>query len=106
MALDFRNPVPQVNPAMSPSIRKIRSTRLLRRTTSISLGHGEEFPRGEDFTYRLHPYTAREEFKIGGNLNTLPAEVEELKRLQAETAAELEVLFSARLARSFKGSVY
>lgn len=36
-------------------------------------------------------------------LDALPLEVDELKRLQAETAAELEALLPALLDRAFQG---
>ena len=38
-------------------------------------------------------------------LDTLPAEVNALKRLRAETAAELDALLPAILDRAFKGKL-
>jgi len=39
------------------------------------------------------------------DLNALPAEVDALKRLQAETAAELAAFLPAILDRAFKGEL-
>jgi type I restriction enzyme S subunit len=39
------------------------------------------------------------------NLNTLQAEGDALKRLQAETAAELDALFPSVLDKAFKGEL-
>ena len=44
-----------------------------------------------------------EQRRIVAELDALPAEVDGLKRLQAETAAELDALLPAILDRSFKG---
>ncbi len=40
---------------------------------------------------------------FGDRLNALQAEADALKRLQAETAAELDALLAALLGRAFKG---
>ena len=43
--------------------------------------------------------------RILGELDALQAEVDALKRLQAETAAELDALFPALLDRAFEGEL-
>ena len=43
--------------------------------------------------------------KAVSRLNALPAEVDALKRLQAETALELDALLPAILDRAFKGEL-
>ena len=44
--------------------------------------------------------------RILAELDALPAEVDALNRLQAETAAELNALLPAVLDRAFKGEIY
>jgi len=46
-----------------------------------------------------------EQHRIVAELNTLQTEVDALKRLQAETAAELDALLSPLLHRAFKGEL-
>ena len=46
-----------------------------------------------------------EQRRIVSELDALQAEVDALKRLQAETAAELEALLPALLDRAFKGEL-
>jgi type I restriction enzyme, S subunit len=46
-----------------------------------------------------------EQRRIVAELDTLQAEVDALKRLQAETAAELDALLPALLDRAFKGEL-
>ena len=46
-----------------------------------------------------------ERHRIVAELDALQAEVDALKRLQAETAAELEALLPAILDRAFKGEL-
>jgi len=46
-----------------------------------------------------------EQYRIVAELDALPAEVDVLKRLQAETAAELDALLPALLDRAFKGEL-
>jgi type I restriction enzyme S subunit len=43
--------------------------------------------------------------RIVAELDTLQAEVDALKRLQAETAAELDALLPSILDRAFKGKL-
>ena len=47
----------------------------------------------------------REQRRIVAELDALQAEVDALKRLQAETAAELDALLPAILDRAFKGEL-
>jgi len=46
-----------------------------------------------------------EQRRIVAELDTLQAEIEALKLLQAETAAELDALLPAVLERAFKGEL-
>lgn len=46
-----------------------------------------------------------EQRQLVGELDALQAEVDALKRLQAETAAELDALLPALLDRAFKGEL-
>ena len=46
-----------------------------------------------------------EQRRIVAELDTLQAEVDALKRLQAETATELDALLPALLDRAFKGEL-
>jgi len=48
---------------------------------------------------------ARSQSRIVAELDALQAEVDALKRLQAETAAELDSLLPAILDRAFKGDL-
>ena len=54
---------------------------------------------------RLPPHSLPEQRRIVAELDALQAEVDALKRLQAETAAELDALLPALLARAFKGEL-
>jgi type I restriction enzyme S subunit len=56
---------------------------------------------GFDFT---HPPLA-EQRRIVAELDALQAEVDALKRLQAETAAELDALLPAILDKAFNGEL-
>ena len=47
----------------------------------------------------------RNRSRIVAESDTLQAEVEDMKRLQAETAAELDALLPAILDRAFKGEL-
>jgi len=51
------------------------------------------------------PHSIAEQRRIVGELDALQAEVDALKRLQAETAAELDALLPAILDRAFKGEL-
>jgi type I restriction enzyme S subunit len=53
----------------------------------------------------LPPFMLPEQRRIVGELDALQAEVDALKRLQAETAAELDALLPAVLDRAFKGEL-
>ena len=46
-----------------------------------------------------------ERHRIGAELDPLQAEMDALKRLQAETAAELDAVLPAILDRAFKGEL-
>ena len=54
---------------------------------------------------RLPPFALTEQRRIVSELDALQAEVDALKRLQAETAAELDALLPALLDRAFKGGL-
>jgi type I restriction enzyme S subunit len=54
---------------------------------------------------RLPPFALPEQRRIVVELDALQAEVDALKRLQAETAAELNALLPAILDRAFKGEL-
>lgn len=54
---------------------------------------------------RLPPHTLAEQRRIVAELDALQAEVDALKRLQAETAAELDALLPAVLDRAFRGEL-
>jgi len=54
---------------------------------------------------RLPPFTLSEQRIIVAELDALQAEVNALKRLQAETAVELDALLPAILDRAFKGEL-
>jgi type I restriction enzyme S subunit len=54
---------------------------------------------------RLPPFALPEQRRIVSELDALQAEVDALKRLQAETAAELDALLPAILDRAFKGEL-
>ena len=75
-------------------------------------------PAGKSNRSRLYlPHTVRavtletpdltlaEQRRIVAELDALQAEVDALKRLQAETAAELDALLPAILDRAFKGEL-
>jgi type I restriction enzyme S subunit len=53
----------------------------------------------------LPPFALPEQRRIVSELDALQAEVDALKRLQAETAAELDALLPAILDRAFKGEL-
>jgi type I restriction enzyme S subunit len=55
------------------------------------------------FRFYLPPLP--EQRRIVAELDALQAEVDDLKRLQAETAAELDALLPAILDRAFKGEL-
>lgn len=57
------------------------------------------------FTLRLPPFSLHEQRRIVAELDTLQAEVDALKRLQAATAAELDALLPALLDQAFKGEL-
>jgi type I restriction enzyme S subunit len=75
------------------------ANRLSGRTRMPKLNRKQLF--GFDFT---HPPLA-EQRRIVAELAALQAEVDALKRLQAETAAELDALLPAILDRAFKGEL-
>ena len=54
---------------------------------------------------RLPPFALPEQRRIVAELDALQAEVDALKRLQAETAAELDALLPAILDKAFKGEL-
>jgi len=54
---------------------------------------------------RLPPFPLPEQRRIVAELDALQAEVDGLKRLQAETAAELDALLPAILDKAFKGEL-
>ena len=54
---------------------------------------------------RLPPFPLLEQRRIVSELNALQVEVAALKRLHAETAAELDALLPAILDRAFKGEL-
>jgi type I restriction enzyme S subunit len=54
---------------------------------------------------RLPPFALAEQRRIVAELDALQSEVDALKRLQAETAAELDALLPAILDRAFKGEL-
>ena len=54
---------------------------------------------------RLPPFALPEQRRIVAELDALQAEVNALKRLQAETAAEMDALLPALLDRAFKGEL-
>lgn len=53
----------------------------------------------------LPPHSLQEQRRIVAELGALQAEVDVLKRHQAETAAELDALLPAILDRAFKGEL-
>ena len=75
------------------------ANRLSGRTRMPKLNRKQLF--GFDFT---HPPLA-EQRRIVAELDALQAEVDALKRLQAETAAELDALLPAILDKAFKGEL-
>ncbi len=54
---------------------------------------------------RLPPFALPEQLRIVAELDALQAEVDTLKRLQAETATELDAMLPAVLDRAFKGEL-
>ena len=54
---------------------------------------------------RIPPFALAEQRRIVAELDALQAEVDALKRLQAETAAELDALLPAILDRAFAGKL-
>ena len=54
---------------------------------------------------RLPPFAVAEQRRIVAELDALQVEVDALKRLQAETAAELDALLPAILDKAFKGEL-
>jgi type I restriction enzyme S subunit len=53
----------------------------------------------------ISPHSRFEQRRIVAELDALQAEVDSLKRLQAETAAELDALLPSILDRVFKGEL-
>ena len=64
---------------------------------------GRIVPVGKSFIRRPPPLP--EQRRIVAELGALQAEVDALKRLQAETAAELDALLPAILDKAFKGEL-
>ena len=66
---------------------------------SVFLSHNSS---DKPFVRAIYRYLSSSGMRV---LDTLQAEVDALKRLQAETAAELDALLPAILDRAFKGEL-
>jgi hypothetical protein len=66
---------------------------------------GRIVPRGKGYIRRLRAHRLPEQRRIVTELDALQAEVDGLKRLQAETSAELDALLPAILDRALKGEL-
>jgi len=80
----------------------------LQRETEAELA-GKKFQRAIDPPYRWRDWAAKLEGITGDELisfvNILEADVDALKRLQAETAVELDALLPSILDKAFKGEL-
>ena len=62
-------------------------------------------PKLQAAGWENEPHSIAEQRRIVAELDALQAEVDALKRLQAETATELDALLPAVLDRAFKGEL-
>ncbi|MGN6641707.1 MAG: restriction endonuclease subunit S [Verrucomicrobiota bacterium] len=84
----------------------LRSPRFQNRVRSRIHGGANQNVHAEDIKDATVPLISlSEQRRIVAELDALQAEVDALKRLQAETAAELDALLPALLDRAFKGEL-
>jgi type I restriction enzyme S subunit len=76
---------------------------LLKSVKYPDLGYSRHYRILKKLSVKVPP--AAEQKRIVAELNALQAEVDTLKRLQAETSAELDTLLPAILDRAFKGEL-
>lgn len=96
-------PTERIDPAFFTLVWNSRSTREVIEEKAKTTSGISKINQGHILTTSLPLPSLPEQRRIVAELDALQTEVDALKRLQSETAAELGALLPATLDRAFKG---